>query len=75
MKQIKDKTETFEVETVLKRNGSKKVYKHIENGKKREQLVSQALKGIITQEEMRERAKKAKYFYSEAEYQKYINSK
>jgi len=44
--------------------GGKAIYRDIEVGKKREQLLKDALAGRITQQEMREQAKKTKYLYS-----------
>lgn len=61
----------FEVDYT--RGNDKKIYKHIENGKKREELVSMAMEGVISGEEMRTRAKKLKYLFSEKEYFEIIN--
>ena len=41
----------------------KEIFQHIENGKKRDQLIEDALKGKITQEEMRKQSKKIKYLF------------
>lgn len=41
------------------------IYHHVENGKKRMQLMDDFRAGKITQQEMRDKAKKIKYLFSE----------
>ncbi|MBK9580234.1 MAG: hypothetical protein IPO40_24480 [Fibrobacteres bacterium] len=61
--------------------GSKRIYfyRHIENGKKREQLIADVISGEVSksefaklQEKMRGRSGYLKYIFSETEYKKAI---
>ena len=71
MKKKIDSTGKFKITYNVK---GERIYKHIKNGKKRDELLNKRMMGRITTSEMNKEARKFPYLFNQERYEKYCNN-